>query len=140
MNSKYIEQLEGCDLDFYVNVDASGFEDEGLTADDFDQLGYYIKDGKLFLWSGEELLDLSDIEDWWWEDAMQPEFDDVEPRTWFECFIDELMNVVLRDELPGAYEFRNLIDDERILIVLLKDADFNIVEEIDEWDIKNFVD
>ena len=71
MKSKYIEQLEGCDLGFYVNVDASGFsEDEDLTTDDFDHVEYYIKDGKLFLWSGIEILDLSDIEDAWWEHAM----------------------------------------------------------------------
>lgn len=147
MKSEYIEQLEGCSLGFYVNVDASGFgEDEDLTADDFDQVEYFIKNGKLLSWSWREILDLSDIEDGWWEHAMddsdydENDPDAEKPLSWFECFIAELINVVLNDEWPGADEFRNLIDDERILLVLLKDADDNIVEEIDEWDINKYAD
>ena len=66
--------------------------------------------------------------------------DEDSPMTWFECVINGLMNHVIQNELTGDYEFRNLIDDERILLVLLKDEDGNIIEEIDDWDINENVD
>ena len=143
MNKEIIDKLNDCDLGFYVNLDASGIdnEDGNFSADDFDSVDYSIKDGKLLSWSGEEIMDLCDIDDSWWEDAMNPDEDDeTEPMTWFECFISELLNHVLENGLIGDYEFRNLINDERILLVLLRHPEKDIIEEIDEWDIVAHVD
>lgn len=141
MRREFIDKLNDCDLGFYVNLDASGIdnEDGDLSADEFDHVDYSIKDGKLLSWMGEEIMDLSDIDDEWWEEAMQPEVEDTEPMTWFNCFISELMNHVLENELIGDYEFRNLIDDERVLLVLLKDFNGNIIEEISEFNPKDFL-
>ena len=143
MNKEYINKLNDCDLGFYINLDASGIDNEDghLSADEFDHVDYIIKDGKLLSWRGEEIMDLSDIDDSWWDNAIQPQIDDdSESMTWFECFVSELINHVLQNGLVGDYEFRNMIDDKRILMVLLKHPQNDIVEEIDEWDIVTHID
>ena len=143
MNKEYIYKLNDCDLGFYINLDASGIDNEDghLSADEFDHVDYIIKDGKLLSWSGEEIMDLSDIDDSWWDNAIQHQInDDSESMTWFDCFVSELINHVLQNGLVGDYEFRNMIDDKRILMVILKHPQNDIIEEIDEWDIVTHID
>ena len=141
MKQEFIDKVNNCSLEFCVNLDESGIDDEGgsLCAEDFDHVDYSIRDGKLLSWDGEELMDLADLDDSWFERAMDPKDD--EPMEWFDCFITELMNHVIQNDLRGSYEFNNLIDDERVLVVILKNSnDFNIVEEIDDWNIVEHVD
>lgn len=139
MRQEYIDKLNNCSLGFYVNLELSGIdnEDGDLSADDFDHVDYYIKDGKLLSWDNSEIMYLDDLDDSWFEEAMS---DEDYQMTWFDCVISSLMNHVIQNELTGDYEFRNLIDDERILLVLLKDEDYNIIEEIDDWNIVEHVD
>lgn len=147
MKKEYIEKVNNCSLGFWINLDASGFDtdNDDLSADEFDHVDYYIKDGKLQSWCYDEIMDLADLDDQYWEEEMNPDEDDIEdgrvPKTWFDCFITELMNYIIQNGLNGSDEFWNLIDDNRILIVILKTEDTeDIIEEIDEWNISENVD
>lgn len=136
MRNDFIDKVNDCDLEFCVNLEASGIdnEDGSLSADDFDHVDYYIKNGKLFSWCGKEIMDLSDLEDSWWERAMHPN-EDYDTMTLFDCFITELMNHIIQNDLIGSSEFNNLMDDERKLLVILRHPQYDVIEEIDEWDI-----
>ena len=146
MNKEYINKLNDCDLGFYINLDASGIENEDgdLSNDDLPHVNYQIKDGKLLSWDGSDVMDLDELDDSWWERAMNPDEDDIEdgiePKTEFDCFVSEIMNQVIQNDYIGCSEFWELIDDKRILLILLKDEDDTIIEEIGEWDIAEHVD
>ena len=120
-------------MGFYINLDASGIDNEDgqLSADDFDQVEYYIKDNKLYSWNTKELFDLSELDDSWWKENEASQF---------ECFLAEVINYVIQNKLIGSDEFLNLIDDNRILLVLLKNSEDDIIEEVTEWDIAEWVD
>lgn len=141
MKEELIKQYNNCSLGFYVNLEASGIdnEDGDLSADDFANVEYQISDGKLLSWDNQQVMDLDEIDDSWWEDAAQP-VEGQEPMSEFDCFIIEIMNLVIQNEYIGYQEFEELIDDERILIVLLKDQDFNVIEEVSEWNIVEHID
>ncbi len=147
MKDELIEKYNDCSLSFYVNIDASGIENEDgdLSADDdFPHVDYQIKDGTLLSWDGSDVMDLDELDDSWWERAMNPDEDDIEdgiePKTEFDCFVSEIMNQVIQNDYIGCSEFEELIDDRRILLILLKDEDDTIIEEIEEWDIAEHVD
>lgn len=146
MKEDLIKQYNNCSLGFYVNLEASGFdnEDGNLSADEFAHVDYQISDGKLLSWDGQKIMDLDDIDDSWWESGMNTDEDDIEdgiePMTEFECFIVEIMNLVIQNDYIGCSEFEELIDDERILLVLLRDENDCIIEEIDKWNIAEQVD
>jgi len=133
MDKEFLKEVNDCYLGFYVNLDASGIdnEDENLSADDFDHVEYYIKDNKLYSWNTKELFDLSELDDSWWKENEASQF---------ECFLAEVINYVIQNELIGSDEFLNLVDDNRILLVLLKNSEDDIIEEVSEWDINEWVD
>lgn len=139
MKDELVEKLNHCKIGFYVNLELSGLDPNEFSADNLPNVEYYIEDGMLLDWRHEEVLDLYSIDYSSLEECTDPDDADVEKMTEFEYLVTEIICEVDENELSGCSEFEEMIDKDWTLLILAKDEDENIVEEISDYRIGDYV-
>ena len=135
MRQEFKEKLNNRSLGIWVNIVASGLDPDETDATEYDSVEYLIHDDAVWSWDDEKVLSLDDIDDEEWDNIIEEE-----GSSYFECFIQELLCYVIEDrDLPGHDEVNNFFDEKLKLLVLLKDEDDNIEEELDEVFLPDFV-
>jgi hypothetical protein len=135
MRQEFKEKLNNRSLGIWVDVEASGLDADETDATEYDSVEYLIHDDAVWSWDDEKVLSLDEIDDEEWDNYIEEE-----GSSYFECFIQELLCYVIEDrDLPGHDEVNNFFDEKLKLLVLLKDEDDNIEEELDEVFLPDFV-
>ena len=135
MRQEFKEKLNNRSLGIWVNIVASGLDQDETDATEYDSVEYLIHDDAVWSWDDEKVLSLDDIDDEEWDNIIEEE-----GSSYFECFIQDLLCYVIEDrDLPGHDEVNNFFDEKLKLLVLLKDEDDNIEEELDEVFLPDFV-
>lgn len=143
--TELIEKLNGCSIEFYVNLELSGFGDnedeDDWSADELPNVEYYIKDGKLFSWDNKEIIDIKDVI---YED------EDYDEKQTLYNLVTDIIDIALEkyynedcdedcESFSGAPDFDEMLSNEWILMVLIKNGNDDIVYEIDDYDIADEV-
>jgi hypothetical protein len=135
MRQEFKEKLNNRSLGIWVDVEASGLDADETDATEYDSVEYLIHDDAVWSWDDEKVLSLDDIDDEEWDYIIEEE-----GSSYFEIFIQDLLCYVIEDrDLPGYDEVNNFFDEKFKLLVLLKDEDDNIEEELDEVFLPDFV-
>ncbi len=135
MRREFKDKWNNRSIGIYVNIEASGLDPDETDASEYDSIDYNIHDDCVWSWDDEKILSLDDIDDEGWDSLIEEE-----DFTYFQCFIENLLVEVFENEdLPGYSELRNFFDEELKLLVLLKDEDDNVDEELGDVDLSNFV-
>lgn len=135
MRQEFKDKLNNRSLGIWVNIEASGLDPDETDATEYDSVEYLIHDDAVWSWDDEKVLSLDEIDDEEWDNYIEEE-----GSSYFECFIQELLCYVIEDrDLPGHDEVNNFFDEKFKLLVLLKDEDDNIEEELDEVFLPDFV-
>jgi len=135
MRQEFKDNLNNRNVGIWVNIEASGLDSDETDATEYDSVEYLIHDDAVWSWDDEKVLSLDDIDDEEWDNIIEEE-----GSSYFECFIQDLLCYVIEDrDLPGHDEVNNFFDEKLKLLVLLKDEDDNIEEELDEVFLPDFV-
>lgn len=135
MRQEFKDKLNGRSVGIWVNVEASGLDPDKTDATEFASIKYYVYKDAVWSWDDKKVLSLDDIDDSEWDYYIEEE-----GSSYFECFIQYLLCEVLEDEdLPGHPDVRYYLDEELKLLVLLRDENDDIEEELDEVFLPDFV-
>jgi len=135
MRQEFKDKLNNRNIGIWVNIEASGLDPDETDATEYDSVEYLIHDDAVWSWDDEKVLSLDDIDDEEWDYYIEEE-----GSSYFECFIQYLLCEVFENEdLPGHYVVRNFFDEELKLLVLLKDKNDNIEEELGAVFLPDFV-
>lgn len=132
MRKKYIDQLNDRRLYINLNIDAYSIEEP----DGYPQLQYNFENGKMFSWDWNELLNLEDLDDSQWDEAIaDPENGSA---TWFDCFVETMICAVMDSELSGSAEFNDFVREGKTKLCAFLNGD-DVEQETNNIDLSSFL-
>ena len=131
MKEDIIKKLNKRELHIYCDVNALCMRDnieEELSASDYPSLDYYFKNGKVFTFTNEELITLDEMFEEWWCDETDEEY------SWFWYFVVLFLEMVCLHRLTGRDVIEEFVENKWPMMLLLKDEEDDIIEELDNFD------